>query len=196
MIYRVLGILVGLALVAAALVVLDRKELLNTIGTMNSSAPPPKDRAQAQQPGYSARHAEIVETGPDGRPMYIVRAETVTQLPDEQSIMMETVRLEMRDESGQRWTARADYGQIQQDKANVQLSGDVLVSGTFPGSPDPAQIATERLSFDTNSEVVRTSSPVALNWAGRRIQAKGLVANLKDQSLRLESNVHGNFLPP
>lgn len=193
MIYRVLGVLVGLALVAAALVVLDRKELMNSI---NSSAPPPKDRPKAEQPGYSARHAEIVETGKDGRPMYIVRAETVRQMPDTQSVIMETVRLEMRDESGQRWTARADYGQIFQDQADVQLSGDVLVSGTFPGSPDPAQISTERLSFDTNNEIVRTKSPVALNWAGRRIQAKGLVANLKDQSLRLESNVHGNFTPP
>jgi LPS export ABC transporter protein LptC len=188
MIFRVLGVLLGLAVIGAALLVLDRDELIN-------SSAPPRNQPKPEQPGYFARHAEIVETGRDGRPMYIVRAETVRQIPAAQSVMLETVRLEMRDGSGQRWTARADYGQIFQDKADVQLTGDVLVTGTFAGSQDAAEIATERLSVDTNNEVVRTTYPVALNWGGRRIQAKGLIANLKDQSVRLESNVHGNFTP-
>jgi lipopolysaccharide export system protein LptC len=186
MIYRVIGALVGLAVIAAALLLFDRDEI------MNSTAAPNK-KAVAKQPGYSARHAEIVETGRDGRPMYIVRAETVRQIPEAKSVMLETVRMELRDDDGQRWTARADYGQIFQADENVQLTGDVLVSGTLPGSPDTAQIATERLSFDTQNEVVKTVAPVTVNWGGRRLEAKGLVANLKAQTLRLESNVHGNF---
>jgi LPS export ABC transporter protein LptC len=189
MIWRVIGALVLIAAIGAGLVMLDRQQLIN------ASAPPKPDTKTVRDVGYSARRAEIIETGPDGRPMYIVRAETVRQIPDAQAVMLETVRMEMRDDAGQRWTARADYGQIFQDAANIQLTGDVLVAGTFPGNPDQAEIATERLSFDTREEVVKTRSPVTLNWSGRRIEAKGLVANLKDQSLRLESDVHGLFNP-
>jgi LPS export ABC transporter protein LptC len=187
MIYRVIGALVLIAIIGAGLVMLDRQQLIN------ASAPVQAQSSDSRDTGYSARRAEIMETGPDGHPMYIVRAETVRQIPEAQAVILETVRMEMRDNSGQRWTARADYGQIFQDAANIQLTGDVLVSGTLPGSPDAAEIATERLSFDTRAEIVKTRSPVTLNWSGRRIQANGLVANLKDQSLRLESDVHGLF---
>jgi LPS export ABC transporter protein LptC len=187
MIFRVIGALALIALIGAGLVILDRQQL------MNGSSQTQKQGSETRETGYSARHAEIIETGPDGRPMYIVRAENVRQIPEAQAVMLETVRMEMRDDSGQRWTGRADYGQIFQDAAHIQLTGDVLVSGTFPGSQDTAEISTERLSFDTRSEIVKTRSPVTLNWGGKRIRANGLVANLKDQSLRLESQVHGLF---
>jgi len=190
MIYRVLGVLVGLTVIAAAWVLLDRRQLMDSLDPEE-----PKDRQRTVAPGYSARHAEIVETGKDGRPMYILRAEQVRQQPDQQSVTLETVRLEMRDQLGQRWTARSDYGQIYQDSETVQLTGDVLVSGTFKNAKDPAEISTEQLSFDTQSDVVKTNSPVTLNWAGRRMQSIGMVANLKDQSLKLESGVHGLFTP-
>jgi LPS export ABC transporter protein LptC len=190
MIYRVLAVLAGLAAIAAAWVLLDQKQLM---GAIEPAAP--KEAKKSEVPGYSARHAEIVETGKDGRPMYIVKAETVRQIPDAQSIMLETVRLEMRDESGQRWTARSDYGQIFQQSEDVQLTGDVLVSGTFKGSKDPAEISTERLSFNTQNNIVKTNSPVTLAWQGKNIHSTGMIANLKDQSLRLESSVHGLFTP-
>ena len=190
MIYRVLGVLLGVAAIAAAWVLLDRKQLMDAI-----EPTAPQAREKPAVPGYSARHAEIVETGKDGRPMYIVRAETVRQIPAEQSVMLETVRMELRDDTGQRWTARADYGQIFQVSEDIQLTGDVLVSGTFKGTKDAAEISTQHLSFDTQDSIVTTQSPVTLNWAGRRMESKGLVANLKDQSLRLESSVHGIFNP-
>jgi LPS export ABC transporter protein LptC len=190
MIFRVLGVLLGVAAIAAAWVLLDRRELMRSI-----EPEAPKAAARAPVPGYSARHAEIVETGRDGRPMYIVRAETIQQDPAEQSVTLATVRMEMIDQTGQRWTARSDYGQIYQGQSTVQLTGDVLVSGTFKGSKDPAEIATDRLWFDTVANIVKTTSPVTLNWAGRRMQSNGLSANLKDQSLKLESSVHGLFTP-
>ena len=183
MIYRVL------VAVAAGWVLLDRQRI------MNPAASVPAENRRNPDPGYSALRAEIIETGPDGRPMYIVRAETVRQHPESQSVMLETVHMELRDAGGQRWTARADYGQIFPDAANVQLMGDVLISGMFPGSEETAEISTERLSVDTRAEIVSTRSPVVLNWSGRRMTARGLVASLKDQSLKLESDVHGLFTP-
>jgi len=32
-------------------------------------------------------------------------------------------------------------------------------------------------------------------WSGRELQGTGLIANLKERRFRLESNVHGRFLP-
>ena len=89
-----------------------------------------------------------------------------------------------------------DAAQIQQrpDRGVVQLAGDVHVNGTLPGSGEPTQITSEHLAFDTNAQVVSTQSPVTIVMTGRELQARGLVANLKERHVHLESAVHGSFL--
>jgi LPS export ABC transporter protein LptC len=90
---------------------------------------------------------------------------------------------------------RAKNGVILEDETRVELEGDVSVAGTPPGEYTDAEITTEKLSFDTQRDVVATSEPVTVRWSGRELTARGLVANLKDRSLKLESDVHGSFIP-
>jgi lipopolysaccharide export system protein LptC len=55
------------------------------------------------------------------------------------------------------------------------------------------QLLTERLDVDTLEQIVTTPAPVTVLWAGERLESRGLWANLKEQRLRLETNVHGLF---
>jgi len=77
----------------------------------------------------------------------------------------------------------------------VQLEGGVRVVGSLPDTGEPAEISTERLSFDTQSQIVTTRDPVTLLVSGRALQAQGLIASLKERHVQLESAVHGSFLP-
>ena len=45
------------------------------------------------------------------------------------------------------------------------------------------------------ADVISTTEPVTLNWAGRQLRSTGLVATLKERRLLLEASVHGTFAP-
>ena len=146
-------------------------------------------------PGYSAIQAQLVQTGADGRPLYTLDAAQIQQQPNRGVVELQQVRLGFRDETGNQWTARAARGELTQGSSVVQLDGDVHVDGILPGTAEPAQIISEHLAFDTNAQVVTTQAPVTILMSRRELAARGLVADLKERRVHLESAVHGAFLP-
>lgn len=156
--------------------------------------------------GYSARDAEIVETGVDGKPRYRLEADRITQQPHDGMVNLEHVTMHYRTDLGEEWRLRADHGELPEDARNVRLDGSVLVQGPLASAShaksDQAtaertmpelELTTEHLNVDTLEQVVTTPDPVTVLWSGERIDGIGLWANLKEQRLRLESHVHGLF---
>jgi lipopolysaccharide export system protein LptC len=185
MIRRVLAAALVIAIIVAAWLVLDRAQ--------NAVSPLPRAVPAMPTAGYSARQAEIIETGPDGRATYTVRAGLIRQLPDEQSVFLDDLQMQFRDEAGQLWDARAAHGRILEDSTQLDLRGDVVLSGLLGG--EPARLTTEQLALDTHTEIATTKEPVLIDRAGLRLTAQGLDANLKDLRVRLESSVHGSYKP-
>jgi len=149
----------------------------------------------ARDPGYSALKARLVQTGPDGRPVYTLDAAQIQQQPDQGTVDLQQVQLGFRDSGGDQWTARGDRGQLVQQSGIVSLAGNVHVNGELPGSDETAAISTEHLAFDTKAQVVATRDPVTIVMTGRQLNAQGMVASLKERHVQLESAVHGSFLP-
>lgn len=147
--------------------------------------------APADVPGYSARNAEVVETGDDGRPAYTLNARTVRQRANDARVQLDGPRMSFLASDGTTWNIAARAGLIHPDGSNVDLFGDVKLDGTV--SDVPVTIGTSIISFDTKTEIATTRAPVTLDRNGGRLGATGLVANLKDGTLRLESKVHGSF---
>ena len=59
----------------------------------------------------------------------------------------------------------------------------------------PALSKGNMLAFDTVNEVASTQARVTIDWSGHRLSARGMRADLKGETLRLESKVNGRFLP-
>jgi len=182
-----------------SLIVLGGVFLLGREGT----APGQAASIDAEQPdmGYSADDARVVQTSADGSPLYTLTAERMTRAEsgDVQAHAL-TMRYSERLENdptgiGQLWTLTAREGELPGESSRIRLSGDVLVRGRFPDSPVEAQIRTQALDYDTVSQDLGTKLPVIITWGNQRITARGLSANLKQDSLRLESAVHGRFSP-
>jgi LPS export ABC transporter protein LptC len=146
-------------------------------------------------PGYSAKQARLVQTGPDGLPVYTLDAQEVQQQPAHSTVDMQQVVLGFKDSAGDQWTARANHGELAQNSGIVNLDGAVHVTGIVPGTGEPADITTERLAFDTNTQIVATRDPVTLIMSGRKLDADGMVADLKERHVKLESAVHGIYRP-
>jgi LPS export ABC transporter protein LptC len=152
-------------------------------------------RPTAADQGYSAIGATVVETGADGLPMYTLQAQQVQQDADSNLVNLTTVHMTFRDPSGGQWQARSDTAVAQQDSALIDLRGAVDVTGLFAGTDQPAHMLTDTLQVDTHTDIIRTRSPVTLKWAGYVVDGHGLVVNIKDHNVKLESEVHGHFVP-
>ena len=183
--YRVLALLAAVALIIGLVVI---------SGARREGGGPATAAGRPPDPGYAARNARLIQTGPDGQPLYTLDAAQVQQQPDEGRVDLDQVRLAFRDSTGNQWSARADRGDLEQSSGVVQLEGGVRVAGIVPDSGQPAEIATEHLDFDTRAQIIATRDPVTLLVSGRELHAQGLVASLKDRRVQLESGVHGSFL--
>jgi LPS export ABC transporter protein LptC len=146
------------------------------------------------EPGYSARNATLVETGPDGFPVYTLNADVIRQHPGD-GVEFEQVHLSFRDADGQTWKGRADQGELTTETGKVDLAGNVHVNGKLPGSDQMADLETEKLSIDTHEDIISTADPVTVSSTGRNLKSKGMVATLKEHHLVLESNVRGALTP-
>jgi len=185
MIYRLFAALIFIVVIGGTI-------LLG--GQQAETAAPATIEEPLRDPGYAARNARLVQTGPDGHPLYTVDADVIRQQPDDDTVELERATLGFYDNSGSLWTARGEHGEVGQNTGLVELSGDVHVNGTPAGTRDPAEIVSERMAFDTNAQIASTRDPVTLTWSGQEIKAKGMRTTLKDGRVQLESAVRGRIL--
>jgi LPS export ABC transporter protein LptC len=186
MIYRVFIVVVFIAIIVGSVML---------GGQQREAVSPTTVDERAGDLGYAARHAQLIETGADGHPLYTIDADLISEPPGTVNVQLQQVRMGFRDKSGNTWTGRADNGVVAQDTGKVELAGDVHVSGVLPGSKDRANITTDRLFVDTHAQLVTTDRPVTLALSGREIKATGLSADLNDRVVHLESDVHGTYSP-
>jgi LPS export ABC transporter protein LptC len=162
---------------------------------------------ETPDPGYAAHDAEIIETGYDGRERYRLNAKVIRQQTEAGTIELETLEMNYHpgaqpDIAGESrpvaadkevWRLTSDRGLVRADGDDVQLEGNVRVTGSAPDSGMPLSFTTTELRINTPTEFIETRAPVRFNLSGYELLAKGLTADLKAGTLRLESDVHGQF---
>lgn len=172
------------------------------VGDVDAGAVQPPD------PGYAARDAEVIETGYDGRERYRLRAQTIRQQTEAGVIDIEQLQMDYHPGAQARiagesassgaaatevWHLKSDRGQVRANGDDVQLSGNVHVTGPAPGSGEPLTLTTESMRINTPTEFIETEEPVTMRWSGHEVNARGMKADLKAGRLSLESDVHGRF---
>lgn len=150
---------------------------------------------QTGTPGFEARDAAIVETGPDGTPRYRLSAQTISQDPASRAVRLETVRMRVENDADGGWDISATSGLMPAEADAVDLRGDVRIRGTPDGGRGPLEIRAEQIRYEFGPAVARSGSDVTLLYSGQQLCARGLEARLKEQRVQLESGVHGRFTP-
>ena len=164
----------------------------------------------APDPGYAARDAQVIETGYDGRERYRLNARVIRQRTEAGVIELEELTMNYHVEAQDKppatsvpatpasadvWHLTSNRGEVRDNGDDVQLSGNVRVTGPAPGDGEPLSLTTESIRINTPTEFIETSAPVKLRWSGHVIDARGMQADLKAGTLRLESDVNGHFYP-
>jgi LPS export ABC transporter protein LptC len=148
-----------------------------------------------QQTGYYLRDATVTEYGLDGKVRLQVAVRSATQDPARKIVDLEAVAVDYVPAADQRWHLTANRGQMDEGSEIVELEGDVTMTGTRSSLPEPAIVRTQRLTLDTSAQLARTAEPVTLGFGPYAIAATGLRADLKAETLQLESEVNGRFNP-
>src|SRR5581483_7762778 len=103
MIYRIFVVLVFIAIIVGSV-------LLGGQAPENVATTTVDERAGDL--GYSARNTRMIETGPDGRPMYTIEAGFIHEPPASTTVLLSQVRLGFKDTNGNQWQGRADAGEM------------------------------------------------------------------------------------
>ena len=143
--------------------------------------------------GYYVNAATLTEFGPDGAPRIVLRADSIEQRLADQSVLLSNLALDYQTAEAGAWTVTAAQGRMPAAATALLLSGDVLVTGHE--ARGAAVIRTDQLSYDTVTSVIQTAEPVSVQFGPHSLQGRGLHVVLNDGTLRLESNVHGHFVP-
>ena len=147
------------------------------------------------QPGYYLRGAVLEQSDESGRIALRVTADTATQDPARNDVELERLRIEYAPQADRTWRATAVHGTLDERGQQVRLEGDVRLEGaTTAGSNEaPPVIYTEHLLLDTLAERASTSDPVRIELAPHAMTARGMRADLKRETLRLEAAVNGRY---
>jgi LPS export ABC transporter protein LptC len=151
--------------------------------------------SHVDQMGFYLRGTVLTDYDENGLPAVRIAAARIQQAVPSNQIDLFDVQLDYQSPGGQRWEMLGDTGRVQPGGKQVQVTGNVRLRGVEEGRADAAIIHMDDLNYDVVRSEARTQSAVHIEFGKHLLNARGLVANLKEQTIRLESKVNGHFLP-
>lgn len=166
-------------------------------GASTSSAPNDADTAAYN---FEASSVVVRQMDAAGRLQYQVEAAHVTQLPQDGVVTARDLSMHYDPPEApagtRRWILTAESARLPEDSDVVALQGQVQVRGRPEGADGVATFSTERLEYNIATQDITTDAPVELQSPGLRLSGNsGLRANIKQGTVELESQVHGQIVP-
>jgi LPS export ABC transporter protein LptC len=150
---------------------------------------------EAQLPGYYLKNAVLTDFDLTGAPSIRLDAERIDQVDHGNEVALYNVKVDYQSPSGQKWTMVGDTAHVQPGGKVIDVKGNVRLQGDPTGREGAAVIRTDTLRYDVADALATTQSDVRIDFGQHMLTARGLSANLKDRTMRLESKVNGRFHP-
>ena len=131
--------------------------------------------------GFHAR-----KLGVDGAVLYTLDARKMVHYPDDNSALLESVRLEAFEPLQPKMTITADNGKLEQGGDRVLIEGNVVVVREADARNEPARLTTDKVLVLPDAGIARGSSEVRLETPTNRAVAQAFEVNNKTRTLRLE----------
>jgi len=185
MLFRLFTVLAVVALVVSTWV------LTSTGHRLHASI----DAKQSELPGYYLKNAVLTDFDLAGNPGIRIEAERIDQIDHGNEVALYNVRVNYQTPGGQTWVLFGDTAHVEPGGKIIDVSGNVRLQGEASASDGLAIIHTDTLTYDVPDSLATTKSDVRIDFGGHTLTARGLTANLKERTMRLESRVNGRFHP-
>jgi lipopolysaccharide export system protein LptC len=163
---------------------------------LSSPAHRPKttqNTGNADLPGYYLKNAVLTDFDATGTPSVRLEAERIDQVAHSTEVVLSNVRVNYEAPNGQNWVLSGDTAHVQPGGKIIDVSGNVKLQGEATEHAGSAVVLTDTLSYNVPESTVTTQSDVRIEFGPHLLNARGLVANLKERTMRLESKVNGRF---
>lgn len=143
--------------------------------------------------GYYMRGAQLLLTDEDGHVAYRILADRLEEQPGQERLLLERVQIEYQPANEVPWVITAGAGSAPKDASLLDLTGGVEIRSEPTDGSRPYHIKNESLRFESYNSSVTSDALTEMRVGDWQLVGKGLRANLKDERLALESEIHGNL---
>jgi lipopolysaccharide export system protein LptC len=161
---------------------------------------PPAAAPGPQEADYFVDRLSLLTLTPSGDPHWRIQAAGLRHFPSDDSARFERLTLVSLNPQQPMARLQADTGRWLRARppreTTVELQGNVLlVRAAHLGQPE-WRMRTERALILPDSEQVHSGSPVRVTDGVRELSATGFALDLRERTLRLDSEVRATWRPP
>ncbi len=165
---------------------------LSSPGRMPGAGNAPR---HVETPGYYLKDGVLTEYDADGNPTVRIAAKRIDQVQHSDEVLLHDIRVDYQAPDGAQWVMVGDTAHVRPGGDFVDLSGNVELQGTERERTGAPVIRTDALSYDVKQSIASTDGDVRIDFLLHTLTAHGLVANLRERTVRLESRINGHFHP-
>jgi LPS export ABC transporter protein LptC len=144
-------------------------------------------------PGYFLKNAVLIDYDQSGAPSIRIEAERIDQVEHGNEVQLYNVRVNYDAPGGETWVMFGDTAHVLPGGNIVDVTGNVRLLGEASDTEGTAVVHTDTMRYDMARSLATTNSDVRIDFGGHVLTARGLIANLKERTVRLESKVNGRF---
>ena len=139
--------------------------------------------------GYYLLGALMSFTNDEGQTYYRIHAERVEQLAEDESFVLEDIRVEYAPETDVHWNITAARGLAPASRDLLHLQEDVRMAYSPDASQEETVFETDDLRLYATSYLATTDQQVTMRRNGSEVTATGLELNLETDYWMLNSDV-------
>ena len=130
----------------------------------------------------------------DGRVLYTLEARKMVHYPDDDSALLESVKVEAYEPKQPRMMITADNGRLEQGGERILIEGNVVVVRDADAKVDAARITTQKLLVLPDAGIARTDTDVKLESARVETLAEALEIDNRARTMKLD-RVRATYKP-
>jgi LPS export ABC transporter protein LptC len=165
------------------------------LSSPNRRPAPAAKAGQGNLPGYYLKNTVLTDYDAAGAPSIRIQAERIDQIDHGPEVVLYNVRFDYQAPNGQSWVMFGNVAHVEGGGKIVEVSGDVRLEGQSSEHAGTAVVRTDALTYNVPDAIATTESDVRVEFGAHTLTARGLLANLKERTMRLESKVNGRFQP-
>jgi len=152
------------------------------------------DGSLRHDPDLIVENFNASKLGLDGRVQYTLAARKMVHYPDDDSALLESVKVEAYEPKQPRMMITADNGRLEQGGERVLIEGNVIITRDADAKNGAARLTTDKLLVLPDAGIARTQSEVTLENASGRAVAQGLEIDNRARLMHLE-RVRATYKP-
>ena len=152
-----------------------------------------REREARHEPDYHFSAPRITRFAVDGTLELELTARHAVHFPDDDTVELDELKVDVRAPDGTAWTMVAARGHAPMAGSRVKLEGGVRIGRPGGGAGGAILLTTDHVELDTRTQLLSTEAPVEIVHGANRVTAVGLLADLGRDHITLQSRVRGTY---